>query len=126
VNKAAGLRPNDHTDIVNATKLALRSLARRVRSIDAQMAEIHAVLGPLAAVTAPDLMTLSGVGHRHPGALIVAAGDNPEASPARPPSSTSAACHHSMRRRASSSDTGSTGAGPPSQLRPFAHRGHDA
>ena len=30
VNKAAGLRPNDRTDVVNATKLAMRSLARRV------------------------------------------------------------------------------------------------
>jgi transposase len=78
VTKAAGLRPNDRTDVVNATKLALRSLARRVRSIDAEMADIDAVLRPLVAATAPDLMTLSGLGTDTAGALIVAAGDNPE------------------------------------------------
>ena len=47
-------------------------------SIDAEMAEIEAVLGPLVAATAPDLITLSGVGTDTAGALIVAAGDNPE------------------------------------------------
>ena len=78
VNKAAGLRPNDRTDVLTATKLALRSLARRVRSIDAEMAEIDAVLAPLVAATAPDLITLNGVGTDTAGALIVAAGDNPE------------------------------------------------
>jgi transposase len=78
VNKAAGLRPNDRTDVVNATKLALRSLARRVRAIDAEMAEIDAVLRPLVAATAPDLITLNGVGPDTAGALVVAAGDNPD------------------------------------------------
>ena len=42
------------------------------------MAEIDAVLGPLVAATAPDLITLNGVGTDTAGALIVAAGDNPE------------------------------------------------
>ncbi|MDQ6947831.1 MAG: IS110 family transposase, partial [Actinomycetota bacterium] len=77
VNKAAALRPTG-TDVVNATKLALRSLARRVRSIDAEMAEIDAVLHPLVAATAPDLISLSGVGPDTAGALVVAAGDNPD------------------------------------------------
>lgn len=78
VNKAAGLRPNDRTDVINATKLAMRSLARRVRSIDAEMADLDAVLAPLVAATAPDLITLNGVSTDTAGALIVAAGDNPE------------------------------------------------
>jgi len=77
VNKAAGLRPSG-TDVLNATKLALRSLARRVRSIDEEMAEIDAVLHPLVAATAPDLITLNGVGPDTAGALVVAAGDNPD------------------------------------------------
>ena len=34
VNTAAALRPNQRTDVLNATKLAMRSLARRVRDID--------------------------------------------------------------------------------------------
>ncbi|MEA2900805.1 MAG: transposase [Actinomycetota bacterium] len=78
VNKAAGLRPNGRTDVTNATKLAMRSLARRVRDIDAEVAEIDAVLGPLVAETAPDLITLNGVGTDTAGALLVAAGDNPD------------------------------------------------
>ena len=76
VNKAAGLRPNG-TDVVNANKLAMRFLARRVRDIDAEVAEINAVLHPLVVATAPDLVTLHGVGPDTAGALIVAAGDNP-------------------------------------------------
>ena len=76
VNKAAGLRPNG-TDVVNANKLAMRFLARRVRDIDAEVAEIDAVLHPLVVATAPDLVTLHGVGPDTAGALIVAAGDNP-------------------------------------------------
>jgi transposase len=31
VHKAAGLRPNQRTDVLNANKLVMRSLARRVR-----------------------------------------------------------------------------------------------
>jgi transposase len=78
VNKAASLRPNDRTDVVNANKLAMRSLARRVRDIDAEVAEIDAVLRPLVTATAPDLVALYGVGPDTAGALLVAAGDNPD------------------------------------------------
>jgi transposase len=78
VNKAAGLRPNGRTDVVNATKLAMRSLARRVRDIEAEIAELDAVLGPLIEATAPDLLTRPGLGPDTAGALLVAAGDNPE------------------------------------------------
>lgn len=78
VNKVVGLRPNGRTDVLNATKLALRSLARRVRDIDAEIAELDAVLRPLVAETAPDLMTRPGVGPDTAGALVVAAGDNPD------------------------------------------------
>ena len=42
------------------------------------MAEINAVLHPPVAETAPDLITLNAVGPDTAGALIVAAGDNPE------------------------------------------------
>ncbi len=77
VSTAAGLRPNQRTDVLNATKLAMRSLARRVRDIDTELAEIDAVLRPLVAETAPDLVALYGVGPDTAGALVVAAGDNP-------------------------------------------------
>jgi transposase len=78
VHKTAGLRPGQRTDVLNANKLAMRSLARRVRDIDAEVAELDAVLRPLVAETAPDLVALYGVGPDTAGALVVAAGDNPE------------------------------------------------
>ena len=76
VQKAAGLRPTQRTDVVNANKLAMLSLARRVRDIDGEVAEIDEVLRPLVAETAPDLVALYGVGPDTSGALVVAAGDN--------------------------------------------------
>jgi transposase len=78
VNKAAGLRPGGRTDVINATKLAMRSLARRVRAADAEIAELDAVLGPLVEATAPDLLTRPGLGPDTAGALLVAVGDNPD------------------------------------------------
>ena len=78
VTKAASLRPNGRTDIINATKLAMRSLARRVRDAEAEIGELDAVLGPLVEATAPDLLTRAGLGPDTAGALLVAAGDNPE------------------------------------------------
>ncbi len=77
VAKAAGFRPHGRTDVSSATKLALRSLARRIGDLDAEIAELDAVLGPLVEATAPDLMTRPGLGPDTAGALLVAAGDNP-------------------------------------------------
>ena len=77
VDKAAGFRPNGRTDVISATKLAMRTLGRRIRDLDAEIAELDAVLGPLVEATAPDLMTRPGLGTDTAGALLVAAGDNP-------------------------------------------------
>ena len=49
LHKTTGLRPNQRTDVMNANKLAMRSLARRVRAIEAEVAEIDDVLNPLVA-----------------------------------------------------------------------------
>ncbi len=98
-------------------------LARRVRAIDAEVAEIDAVLNPLVAETAPDLVALYGVGPDTAGALVVAAGDNPErlrneatfahlcgVSPLD--ASSGKQLRHRLNRER----------GPPGQLRPVAHR----
>ena len=83
VDKAAGLRANGRTDVLNANKLAMRYLARRVRAIDAEVAELDSVLRPPVSETAPDLISLYGVGPDTAGALVVAAGDTPSASATR-------------------------------------------
>ena len=78
VTTAARLRPADPTTAVGATKLALRELARRVRRLEAELKRLDAVLRPLVATTAPDLVASRGVGTDTAGALLVAAGDNPQ------------------------------------------------
>ena len=78
VTTASRLRPADPTTVVGATKLALRELARRVLSLDAELERLEAVLRPLVATTAPALVAARGVGTDTAGALLVAAGDNPQ------------------------------------------------
>ena len=78
VTTAARLRPADPTTVVGATKLALRELARRVLNLEAECQGLEAVLEPLVATTAPDLIAARGVGTDTAGALLVAAGDNPQ------------------------------------------------
>jgi transposase len=59
-------------------KLALASLARRWLALDAEVTALDAQLGPLTAAAAPDLVAVKGVGPETAGALLVAAGDNPD------------------------------------------------
>jgi transposase len=61
-----------------ATKLALKSIARRHRQLSAEIEALDAHLGRLVAAAAPALVTVKGVGTDTAAALLVAAGDNPE------------------------------------------------
>jgi transposase len=78
VHGAARLRPGEPTTPVGATKFALRTLARRVLELEGELKELKAILKPLVAATAPELVARHGVGTDTAGALLVAAGDNPE------------------------------------------------
>jgi transposase len=78
VERSSRFRPAGRADIVGATKTALRHLALRVQALDAQMAEVDELVGPLVKATAPELLEQTGVGIDIAGALLVAAGDNPE------------------------------------------------
>jgi transposase len=75
---AARLRPGDPTTAVGGTKYALRLLAKRVLELEDELAELKAILTPLVAAAAPALVARHGVGTDTAGALLVAAGDNPE------------------------------------------------
>ncbi len=77
VTVAARLRPADPTIAAGATRFALRALARRVQSLEAECERLDAVLGPLVSATAPELVACFGVGTDTAGALLVSAGDNP-------------------------------------------------
>ena len=78
--RAAALRPSqrDGADpVMTATKTALRILGRRVLALNEEKARIDALLTTLVTQTAPDLLTLHGVGIDTAAALLVTAGDNP-------------------------------------------------
>ena len=75
---AARLRPGDPTTAVGGTKYALRLLGKRVLELESELADLKAILKPLVAATAPELVARHGVGTDTAGALLVAAGDNPE------------------------------------------------
>jgi len=78
--RAAALRPSQREGadpVMTATKTALRILGRRVLALDEEKARIDALLSELVTRTAPDLLTLHGVGIDTAATLLVTAGDNP-------------------------------------------------
>ena len=76
---AAALRPRRDADVVTyATKLAMRTLGRRVLAAKADTVALDALLGELVQASAPSMLELYGVGVDTAAILLVAAGDNPE------------------------------------------------
>ena len=78
--RAAALRPSQREGadpVLVATKTALRILGRRVLALDEEKACIDALLSELVTQTAPQLLTLHGVGIDTAATLLVTAGDNP-------------------------------------------------
>ena len=69
---AAGYR-----DPTVATRLSLKSLARRILDLDDEIAELDRFIAPLVEELAPDLLKLEGVGTASAGELLVTAGENP-------------------------------------------------
>ena len=76
---AARFRPGDDPeDVGEATRFALRSVARRYQYLSEEIAELDAQLGRLVSQTAPELTSLLGIGTDHAATLLIVAGDNPE------------------------------------------------
>jgi transposase len=63
---------------VAAAKLALKGLAIRYRQLSAEIDALDAQLEQLVSAAAPELLAVKGVGTDIAGALLVAAGDNPD------------------------------------------------
>jgi transposase len=78
VQTAAALEPGPVTTPLAAARLGLRTLARRYQALSAELTTLDAELERLTRTTAPKLLALFGVGADSAGALLVAAGDNPE------------------------------------------------
>jgi transposase len=79
VDQARRLRPGDDlADPANATKFALRQLARRVSDLNDEIHTLEAHLENLIRDVAPELVARKGIGVDTASALLIAAGDNPE------------------------------------------------
>jgi transposase len=78
IERASTYRPGQRQDVASLTKLSLRMLARRAAALEAEVAEIDAILELLVHQTAPELIARPGIGVDTASTLLVAAGDNPE------------------------------------------------
>ena len=78
VHRCVGFRPGDVLTPAAATKLALRSIARRHRQLTAEIRALDAELARLTAETAPALLQAFCIGPDTAATLLITAGDNPE------------------------------------------------
>ena len=79
VADTAARRARASTDpVAYATKVWLTSLARRVLSLEHELAGIDELLSHLVTTCAPEMLRLLGVGIDTAATLLVTAGDNPE------------------------------------------------
>jgi transposase len=78
VRAAARFEPGAVTTPMAAAKLALRALAGRYQILSIELTALDVELARLTATVAPRLVALFGVGPDSAGALLVAAGDNPD------------------------------------------------
>jgi transposase len=78
VRLAAGFRPGDLTDPLEATKQAMASLARRYQRLQAEITELDAALDALVDRVAPaPFVAAQGVGVQVAATLLTTVGDNP-------------------------------------------------
>jgi transposase len=78
VDRCANARPGAGRDPLTVTKRVLRSVARRHRMLDAEIAALEAELDDLVALAAPRLLAQHSVGRETAAKLLTLAGDNPE------------------------------------------------
>jgi transposase len=78
VQTAVEVESGPVTSSAAAAMLALCCLAHRYQALSAEIALLDAELGRLTTAAAPRLLALFGIGPDSAGALLVAAGDNPD------------------------------------------------
>jgi len=78
VQLAARYRPGPPSTPSAAAKYALACLARRLQILETEIADLTRQLDALTAAAAPELHARYGLGTDTVGALLVAAGDNPQ------------------------------------------------
>ena len=78
VARCARLRLSGRLDATSATRKALRTLARRWLTLDAEVRELDRDLKQLTARAAPRLLGQPGIGPETAAKLLIVAGDNPD------------------------------------------------
>lgn len=79
VDTAVRFRPGDRPDDPEtATRLAMRTLARRHRELTEEIKVLDDQLARLVGETAPDMIARHGVGPQSAAQLLITAGDNPD------------------------------------------------
>ena len=124
VSVCARLRPgNNLGDPEQATKTALRRLAKRHQQLSEEISEADHEIAQLVGEVAPELLSLLGVGPEVAGQLLTSAGDNPDRI------TSEAAFAHLCgvrpgpgQQRPRSSAPTQPGWRPPRQQRPLHHR----
>jgi transposase len=85
VRRAVRFRPGDlPDDVTSATKLALRSVARRHRQLSEEIRELEVQLERLVTEVAPALVAVNGVGTDTAATLLVAVGEDPQCLKSEP------------------------------------------
>lgn len=84
VTRCAALRPGRGTDASTATKIALRSAARRWQHLDAEIRDLDEPIKVITAEAAPQLLAQYGVGPDVAAALLITAGGHQERLQAEP------------------------------------------
>ncbi len=78
VRTCASFRPSEVSDPSDATKVALRLLAKRCLDLEQEIQVLDREIERLAREACPALLDVYGTGPETAGALLLAAGDNPE------------------------------------------------
>jgi len=78
VRRCARFRTGDLTHPAEATKHALRTLARQNQTLNDDLADLRRHLDQLTITANPALRAAKGIGADTASILLIAAGDNPE------------------------------------------------
>lgn len=78
IDRCAGLRPGAVSSPTASTKHALRTLAKRFQTLEAEIREHDAILDDLTRSHAPTLRGGTGIGADTVAEMLIVFGDNPE------------------------------------------------
>jgi hypothetical protein len=110
LERASAYRPGTRHDLVSLTKFSLRMLARRAQALEAEVADLDAILEPPSSAPLPNSSPASGSAPSVPRHCSSPPATTLTASATKPPSLISAAHRHSTPAAANNNDTDSTAA----------------